>query len=169
MFDMRHATCHSKHSLPKRSAATAVLVCLMVAALALSGCTIRLIGDYDDTIDKGVSEVQQKAELYFAKLLSTPGTPYDQSFYDDIDSRLAVLKSRAASLPRYPIIAEQITNLKSQFDIFQQLDKGASRPIVAGLVKPAESAITVSVESILKLELALKRGATGTSPPAPKK
>jgi malonyl CoA-acyl carrier protein transacylase len=91
-------------------------------------------------------------------------TPFDQGFYDDMNSRLAVLKSRALSLDKYPIIVEQIGNLKSQFDTFQQLDKEATRPIKAAIVRDAESAVAISVESILTLELALKRGMP--SPPA---
>jgi len=134
------------------------------ATLVLSGCAVRLIGDYDNTIDNGVTDLQQKAELYFSKLQSSPMTPYDQSFYDDINARLAVLKSRAASLPKYPIILQQLTNLKSQFDTFQKLDKESSRPIPAGIVTAAESAISVSVESILKLELALKARGKTTMP-----
>ena len=137
---------------------------LVFVALLLTCCAVRLIGDYDEKIDTGVSDVQQKAELYFAKLQSDPNTPYDQSFYDDIYSRLAVLRSRASSLAKYHIIAEQIDNLKTQFDTLQRLDKGTSRPFPKAAVTSAESAIAVSVESILKLELALKRGVK--SPPA---
>jgi hypothetical protein len=133
-----------------------------LSALLLAGCAVRLIGDYDDTIDSGVTDVQQKAELYFAKLQSTPSTPYDQSFYDDIDARLAVLKTRAASLPKYPIILEQLANLKSQLDTFQRLDKSTQRPFPGVAITDAESAIAISVESILKLELALKARANAS-------
>jgi hypothetical protein len=83
----------------------------------------------------------------------------DQNFYNDTSARIAVLKTRAAALPKYSIISEQIANLQSQFDKFQQLDKITKRPFPADAVTAADSAITVSVESILKLELALKRGA----------
>jgi hypothetical protein len=142
----------------RRSSLVASVVGFVLAVLLLTGCAARLIGDYDDTIDKGVTDVQQKAELYLSRLQSTPSTPYDQGFYDDINARLAVLKSRAASLPKYPIIVEQLTNLKAQFDTFQKLDKSSARPFPSAAVTDAESAIAVSVESILKLELALKRG-----------
>lgn len=149
--------------LRKRTSITSVLLVLTVAAILLAGCAVRLIGDYDDTIDKGITDVQQKAELYFAKLQSTPNTPYDQSFYDDIDSRLAVLKSRALSLSKYQILVSQIAGLKKQFDDFQQVDKLTSRPFPSARLAAAQSGISDSVESILKLELALKRGAK--SPP----
>jgi hypothetical protein len=149
--------------LEKRSSIITCVSFLVVAAFLLSGCAVRLIGDYDDTIDKGVTDVQQRAELYLAKLQSSPNTPYDQGFYDDIGARLAVLKSRALSLPKYPIIAEQLTNLRAQFDSLQKLDKSSARPFPSVAVTDAESAIAVSVESILKLELALK--ARGQAPP----
>jgi hypothetical protein len=153
----------------RRRASTLAAFVVLAAAFTVAGCAVKLIGDYDDTIDKGVTDVQQKAELYFAKLQSTPNTPFDQTFYDGIASSLAVLKSRAASLPKYNIIVEQIANLKSQFDTLQKLDKGAARPISAAIVTDSQKAIEVSVESILKLELALKsRGTSLSPPPSPK-
>jgi hypothetical protein len=144
----------------QRLAICAALIAAVLGTLALSGCRVKAIGDYDDAIDNGITDVQQRAELYFSRLQSTPSTPFDQNFYDDINSRLAVLKSRASSLPMYPIIVEQIGNLKTEFDTFQKLDKDAPRPIQSAIVRDAESAVTVSVESILTLELALKRGVT---------
>jgi hypothetical protein len=150
--------------LENRTSIVVWVVTSVFAALLLTGCAVRLIGDYDDTIDKGVTEVQQKAELYLSKLQSSPNTPYDQNFYDDIDARLAVLKSRASSLPKYPIIVEQLTNLKSEFDTLQKLDKSSARPFPGAAVTDAESAIAVSVESILKLELALKDRGKATPP-----
>jgi hypothetical protein len=147
-----------------RRSTRGTLLALVVVALSAMGCAVKLIGDYDDTIDKGVTDVQQKAELYFSKLQSSPNTPYDQGFYDDINSRLAVLQSRAKSLEKYTIISEQLVNLRSQFEKFQTFDKITTRPFPATSVTAAESAIAVSVESILRLELALKRG----GPPPPK-
>jgi PBP1b-binding outer membrane lipoprotein LpoB len=156
---------HTTHAkLNKRAAIVAWVSGFVFAALLLAGCAVRLIGDYDDTIDKGVTDVQQKAELYLSKLQSTPNTPYDQGFYDDINARLAVLKSRAASLPKYPIIVEQLTNLKSQFDTLQKLDKASTRPFPSAAVTDAESAISVSIESILKLELALRERGQASPP-----
>ncbi|AXC14383.1 hypothetical protein ACPOL_5129 [Acidisarcina polymorpha] len=140
---------------------TGLLLLLAILSSALSGCAVKLIGDYDETFDKGVTDIEQKAELYFAKLKSTPDTPFDQAFYDDITARLAVLKARAVAMPKYDILVQQITNLQSQFDDFHQLDKSAGRPISAAIVSSAQSGISVSFESILKLEIALKR--TGTT------
>ncbi len=141
----------------------AVFVCklmigLMLMALLLPGCTVRLIGDYDETIDNGVTELHQKAEHRFATLLSTPNTPFDAEVYDDLDARLAVLKSRAASLPKYSIIIGQLGELKAQFESLRKLDQISPRPMAPGAVTAAQSAVAVTVESILKLQTGLKRG-----------
>jgi hypothetical protein len=145
-------------SLQKRTLFISALLALTVAVFLLAGCAVRLIGDYDSAIDNGVTDIQQKAELYFAKLQSTPNTPYDQNFYDEIDSHLAVLKSRAVVLPKNQILVTQIANLKTQFDDFEKLDKTSPRPFPSAAVTAAQSGIETSVESILKLEFSLKRG-----------
>ena len=157
----------ARFALRKRAAIVRSIV-LLIAALTVAGCAVRLIGDYDDTIDKGVTDVHQKAELYFAKLQSTPNTALDQTFYDGMNASLAVLRSRAESLPKYGILVQQIANLKLQFDSFQKLDRITPRPFPSAVVTAAESSISVSVESILKLELALKRGSNPSTPAPPK-
>jgi hypothetical protein len=147
----------------KRVSALCTFLVLAITVLSLAGCAPKLIGDYDSAFDSGITDIQQKAELYFAKLQSTPNTPYDQSFYDDIDSRLAVLKTRATVEPKEEILVGEFTNLKAQFDDFEKLDKATTRPFPSAAVAAAQSGIETSVESILKLELALKGGAK--SPP----
>jgi hypothetical protein len=141
----------------KRRLLAAFCIFLFVV-VSSTGCAVKFIGDYDQTIDNGVTDVQQRAELYFGKLRAEPQTPYDPTFYNDIGARLVVLKTRAELLPQYPIILKQIGELQSQFNTFQQLDQITPRPFPAGVLSAAESAVTISVESILRLELALKRG-----------
>jgi hypothetical protein len=144
------------------------LALIFLIAAGLSGCAVKLIGDYDDTFDQDITAIEQKTELYLAKLQSTPNTAFDQSFYDDITSRLAVLKTRATALPKYGILIQQVTNLQSQMNDFQKLDKSSTRPISLAIVNDAKTELEVSFESIIKLELALKRpGATSSTALAP--
>jgi len=131
---------------------------LLLCAALFTACTPKFIGDYDATIDSGVTDIQQRTEVYLGKIKQDPSTLYDPNFYNDINARLVALKTRAHILPQYPIIEQQIQELQGQFDRLQTLDKGMTRPFPIGAIDAAESAITVSVESILKLELALKRG-----------
>lgn len=142
----------------KRKHAAAVALLALLVALASTGCAVKFIGDYDAAIDNGVSDIQQHTEVYLGKLKADPSIPYDPNFYNDINARLIVLKTRAHVLPQYPIIEQQLQELQGQFDRLHTLDKGMTRPVMIGAIEAAESAITISVESVLRLELALKRG-----------
>lgn len=161
------STIHSNRSaIRQRIFVISSFIAILSTLLVLAGCfPVKLIGDYDDTIDKGVTDIQQKTELYMAKLNSTPTTPIDQSFYDGAVASLAVLKTRASALAQYDLISQQLSLLQSSFDTLQQLDKLTPRPIKVGVDKTtvftsALAAIETQVGAILKLELALKRGAT---------
>ncbi len=131
---------------------------LATVALSLAACKVRLIGDYDETIDRGTSAIQQQAEQRFAMLQSSPTTPFSRTFYDSVKASIAVLRTRAALLPKSDILGQQLANLDSQFVSLRKLDSITPRPVPPTLVTAAQSSIAVSVESILRLELALKRG-----------
>jgi hypothetical protein len=153
---------------PRRTLVIALAVAWLVL-LASTGCAVKFIGDYDEAIDTGVSDVQQRAEVYFGKWKGDPSTPYDPNFYNDINARLVVLKTRAHILVQNQIIEQQLQELQGQFDRLQALDKGMTRPFPIGAIDAAESALTISVESILRLELALKHGKTAPDASAPTK
>ncbi len=141
---------------PRNSARFLRISFLLAATLLLSACPVKFIGDYDDTIDKGVLDVQEKTELYFTKLKADPPPAFDQQFYDDINAKLAVLKSRATLMPRYPIVRDQLGLLQSSFADLQKLDK--MRPFPPKAIDTAKTLIDASIESIERLELALKAG-----------
>ena len=154
----------------RRNRATVVALLTVSLALAVStGCAVKFIGDYDQAIDTGVSDVQQRAEVYFGKLKADPSTPYDPNFYNDINAQLVVLKTRAHILRQNQIIEQQLQELQGQFDRLQTLDKGMTRPFPIGAIEAAESALTIGVESILRLELALKSGKAAPEATAPTK
>ncbi len=144
--------------LKRNRAAVIALFAVLLTVAASTGCAVKFIGDYDAAIDNGVSDIQQRAEVYIGKLKADPTTPYDPAFYTDISARVKALKTRADVLPQYTIIDQQLTELQGQFDRMQALDKDMKRPIIIGIFEAIDNAITVNVESILKLELALKRG-----------
>lgn len=154
-------------SLPIKNRGPVPLQVWVVVAvmLALTGCTVRFIGDYDDTIDKGVMDLEQKTELYLTKLASPSPPAYDQDFYDDVNSRLTVLKSRAAMMPKYPIVADQLTLLQSQFVDLQKLDKmRPNPPLPPQAVGNVKTLMEASFESIERLELSLKERGKATAP-----
>ena len=158
-----------RHSPDRQRALVVAAAIVWLVVLASTGCAVKFIGDYDEAIDTGVSDVQQSAEVYFGKLKADPSTPYDPNFYNDVNARMVVLKTRAHILAQNQIVEQQLQELQGQFDRLQTLDKGMTRPFPFGAIDAAESAITISVESILRLELALKHGKPAPEASAPAK
>ena len=142
----------------------------VLAISSLAACAqIRLIGDYDDVIDKGVSSVQAKTETYFTHLSSTPNAPYDQSFYDGVSADLKVLTTRARADEKHELIQQQLIRLQSSFKDLGALDQATKRPVANDAsgnsgMSLGLATIEQEVEQVLKLELALQRGETGASP-----
>lgn len=135
---------------------------LLVSGLLLSGCTLTLIGDYDDVIDKGMTDFQQKVETYLTKLENDASIPYDSAFYDDAYARLASMRSRAQASYKKDILVQQVDDLKATLDDFKKGDskvaRGPDGKINITFVMQTQKTFETEVESILKLELALKRG-----------
>ena len=155
--------------LAGRHAAIA-LVCL-VLFFGTTACTIRLIGDYDDVIDKGLTDFQVKVESFLTGLESGAGTPqaeYKPDFYDVADATISSLRSRAKASFKKDILSEQLDNLRKSMNDLRDLHKSFGAKISRQSVETARSTLEVSIESILHLELALKRGKTaGLVPPPP--
>jgi hypothetical protein len=157
--------CKTQHH-PSGQADTRVgLVCLLLAAaVLLSACPVRFIGDYDDVIDKGVIEVQEKTELYLSKRAATPPSPYDVKFYDEVNAKLTVLESRATMMPKYTLIHDQLASVKNEFADMQRFDEGGDQKAFSNNVGNLKTLIDASIESIERLELALKERGKATTP-----
>src|SRR6185437_13170239 len=144
-----------------RQARLWLLAASFLLTLALPGCmSVRLIGEYDATIDQGVTALQQQAELHYARMNADPLAPVDENFYQQMSASIAVLHTRATALPKYELIARQLELLQSSFDDQYQLDKISKRPLPRQLFATAQRGMETSIGSILRLELALKRGDT---------
>ena len=138
----------------------AILLSLAVG-LALSGCAIRLIADYDEHVDKATTEIQRKVESFLIKLERSVGTPaadYSQhvALYDDVRVDLSALKVRASAIPKNSITVEQIDLVSDSWSKLEQLHKIGfkTREEIAPLRRNFNQAFT----QILKLELAKRRG-----------
>lgn len=74
---------------------------LSALAAALGGCaSVKLVADYDEKIEQGVTEVQKKVEAILSKIdrsQAKPSASYDARDYHAIKEDLAVLRTRAAS------------------------------------------------------------------------
>lgn len=142
--------------------AAAFLMLFIATALATSGCSVRLISDYDEVLDNDVTSLQESAELFLGQLDSEAGTPaaaysVNRDFYVKTGASLRTMATRAASQPRSTIVLAQVKELQKSFDDLQKLheldgDKGLS----AGEIAEARGALESEFASILTLQLALK-------------
>jgi hypothetical protein len=137
---------------------------LGVAAVGGGGCAVKLIGDYDDVIDRSVTTFYESTEEHFARLVIRAGTPDSKyaanvAFYEQAQARLSVIRLRAATSPRKQLLVAQVDLLSDSVEKLRQLHASAGdQDLPSEALQAARTAITVHVESILKLELALKRG-----------
>jgi hypothetical protein len=145
--------------------------CLFTAALLAllaSGC-VQFISNYDEQTDRSVTALQKKMETFFVKLEGQAGLPecvYDKhkSFYEEAKVDVSGLKLRVEAIPQNTITSEQILLLERSLSTLEALHKTKSaRPLGENClsvaeIQPLRANFNISFTSILKLELAKKRG-----------
>ncbi|NQT56200.1 MAG: hypothetical protein HQ551_08235 [Desulfobacteraceae bacterium] len=137
----------------------ALYLCLLIIGLAVSGCTVRLIADYDQKIDDGVTGLQKKTGAFLIKLERTCQTPegaYSQhvSFYDDAKVELSALQVRADAIALNKLTSNQLKLLQDSFQKMEEQHKKGFTPIV---VIKTRNLLNSHFTAILKLEVAKKR------------
>lgn len=165
---------------------TSFLLSWIVIATFLAGCTqIKLISDYDENIDIGITNIQKKVEAILTKIeksASNPSSTYVASDYSSIKEDLNVLITRAESTDKNELTTKQLytlgyallenptiapENLKMKPPIKNlSLEKRhqLKEPFQAEDIRDLRSLIGVNFRAILKFELDKKRGAsTGTN------
>ncbi len=144
--------------------ATRYIMSLIVSIsiiLTITGCSIKLISDYDEATDKAVTQLQRKVDSFLVDMqrkAGTPGAEYAKNaqFYDETRVDVDAIRVRAQAIPKNDITVEQIKLVQDSLDKLEQLHKlGFSSPEE---LTPLRSAFDTSFTAILKLELAKKRG-----------
>lgn len=134
----------------------------LAAWLAASGCTVKLIGDYDEATDKGATALHRKVETFLTKLERTAGTPagahgaLGMNFYPEamVDTRALMIRARA--IPQNEITVEMLDLVAKNLGLLEELHKaGIGAP---EQVAPLRAAFDAQFTAILRLELAKKRG-----------
>lgn len=133
----------------------------LIMALAISGCSIKLISSYDETTDKAVTALQKKTEAHLVALESVDGLPeckYEKhkQFYDEAKVDVSAIAVRAAAIPKNEITTEQAILLSKSFESLEKLHKIAC--LTNGQIAPLRTQFNSSFTAILKLELAKRRG-----------
>lgn len=136
---------------------------VLLMSLAIGGCvSVKLIGNYDEHIDKGVTQLQKDVETFLVKLESSAASPgdkvesYDQhkKSYDDFKVVISGLRIRADSMELKSITVRMLDKLSSTLAGLEDMHRGG---LAKAEIKPIRGALNTHFTAILKFELAKKR------------
>jgi hypothetical protein len=142
------------------------------------GCTpIKLVSDYDDVIDKGVSAVQRDTETFLVKLESSPGDErapvagYEANvpFYRDMKVSVSALRVRADATDRNSLTVQMLDKFQSNMNAFEAAHKEGMKKYEVPYFR---GGFNSQITAILTFELAKKRGekpdsVKAAAPPTP--
>jgi hypothetical protein len=133
---------------------------IMLFTLAMNGCfSVKLVADYDEVVDKQVTELYKDVSMYMQELankpeVSGPDSAARASKYSDIQMNISMLKLRAMAKEKNSQQIQQAELLTDSWNKIGELQKlHPSREIVLN----AQSGLEITLTAILKLEIAKKR------------
>lgn len=135
---------------------------IFITILTVQSCTtFKLASDYDALTDTTLAELQQSVSSYFVRIERHHAggmglINHYHSFFDDAKVKLNTLEIRTAALDKNELVHQQVLELQEMIRNLEKLHQiGFKSPEeIQELQKPFTRAFT----SILKLQLALKRG-----------
>ena len=152
-------------SKPIKTPKPTLAVFAWVAALfLLASCAVRLVSPYDETMDRGISNFHEKVTAFVVKMESVAGRPegtYDanKDAYADLRASVVTLRMRAAATPLDEATRTSLDEVIHNIDNLVRLHSAAGTGGLKSAVgDPALAAIDVQCESILRFEIAKKRG-----------
>jgi hypothetical protein len=142
-----------------------VMVWLLPSFMMLFFCTgcvprVKLVGEYDEILDRSVTEIQEQTATFFLKMrtASTEDALYEVNtwFYHDVQGKIAALIRRSEvieeGLQKKPL-TRNFKELRLQYlELAEQHKKGFSKQYI----ESAETAFDQSFRAILKNILYLK-------------
>jgi hypothetical protein len=141
------------------------LYALLMSLLLTLGCgPYRIISAYDQVVDEGVSDFHTEIAAFVGKMTTLAGTPEgtyesNKATYPELRAKLSTLRMHAAQTPMNDITVKALDELTGNVDRLRQLHaSGGDKGLPEALAGPALAAIDVQCESILKLEIAKRRG-----------
>lgn len=149
---------------------------LSIFLLVTTGCTVRLIAEYDENIDQGITTLQKKTEAFLTqmetdltrsellkdgaeekeKLLKKVAYEAHEDFYRDFLVDLRVLKVRADSYAGNELTVKQLEAMEEILNAQKIVHQSGLE--TSDDIADMRSAFTRGFKGILKLEIAKKRG-----------
>lgn len=170
---------HMRNRIRLHSNICAWLTTLLITLALVSCSTIKLVGDYDEQIDRGVTQLQKDVETFLVKLEASTEKSTDmvesydknKKFYEDSKVTLSGLRVRADSMERNSITVKMLDHLSNNISRLERMHReGLAKEEID---KSIRGALNSQFTAILTFELAKKRGekiedAKVVSPSTPK-
>ena len=138
----------------------------LMLATGLACSPVRLISSYDEIVDRGTSDLHSRIVSFVSRMETLSGKPEgayepNAAFYDDIHGTLSTLRLRARIQDKNEFTVTLLDELASNVERLRQLHElGKDRGLPKAIAEPALQAIETNCESIIKLEVAKRRGGT---------
>jgi PBP1b-binding outer membrane lipoprotein LpoB len=129
-------------------------------AFILNGCfSVKFVADYDEAVDKQVTELYRNISIYMQDLVNTPQVSAADSIararkYNNIQLDIGTLKLRASAKDKND---EQIQQVDLLADSWESIAKLKALKATPKEFINAQSGLETSLTAILKLELAKKK------------
>lgn len=138
------------------------VILLALLILIVSGCALRVkyVAEYDEIMDRAVSDLHRKTATFFARVQSSPGPDgsyeANRTFYEEARGDVAALILRARvsekGLAKTPLTSN-FEDLQKQYEDLAALHKTSPPPVA---ILSAESAFEQSFRAIIENLLFLK-------------
>jgi len=134
---------------------------LILLVVALAGCPVRFISNYDEKTDEAVTDLQKKVETFFVTAEGQAGLSeckYEnhKAFYQEAKVAISTIEVRANAISMNDITLQHVRLLKDSLRKLEDLHKISCLSVAQ--IALLRSNFDSSFTAILKFELAKKRG-----------
>lgn len=134
---------------------------LLIFPALLASCTIKLVADYDEVIDRTASELQQEMDRFLTGLEAAPDGPeasFDRNapFYREYGVKVRSLRVRAGGHEKNDITLQQFDLLENSLEDLRGEHAGSGH-LTAGYIQTVRTLFNTSWGAIISWEIAKKR------------
>lgn len=142
------------------------LALVALAVLAAGGCTVRLISDYDETIDVSASQLQKEMDSFLTQMETDEGDAVtygsNRSFYPYYATEVRAVLVRAQAHPKnelsvaqYELMLDSLEDLEEAHRGEEGVEDEGTLPVEA--IPAFRDLFNQSWAAIIRLEVAKKR------------
>lgn len=132
-----------------------VTALILLLIIGCSGLKVKLVGEYDDILDKSVHQIESKTTAHINNILNNQGSgdgSYEQSkqFYSEIKGEVQALIVRAEVIEeglKLTPLTDNFKKLQGQYDDFEKLHQMSFDEKV---IESAQEAFDQSFRAIVK-------------------